>query len=85
MKHSGQLRETRGAGGLHKQAGKVTPGCKAKSSVSSQLPCYTLAKSTPAPSECGVGFNVYTIDDRMYPCDPANTSVTNKTVLNFIR
>lgn len=79
------MRKTRGAGGLHKQAGKVTPGRKAKSSVSSQLPLNTLAKSTPAPSECGVGFNVYTMADRMYPCDPANTLITNNTAFHFMR
>lgn len=85
VKHSGQLRKTRGVGGLHKWAGKVTPGRKAKLSVSSQLPFNTVAKSAPAPSECGVGFNVYTMADRMYPCDPANILITNKTALHFMR
>lgn len=55
VKHSGQLRKTRGAGGLRKRAGKVTPGRKAKLSVFSQLPFNTLATSALAPSECGWG------------------------------
>lgn len=71
VKHSGQLRKTRGAGRLHKQAGKRTPGCKAKSTVSSQLPCNTLAKSTPAPSECGVGLNVYNNGGQDAPMGPS--------------
>ena len=63
--------ENEGIGGLHKQAGKMTPGCKAKTSMSSQLPCNSKAMSALAPSECGVGVKVYTMADRMYACDPA--------------
>lgn len=60
-----------GAGRLQKKTGKRTPGCKAKSSASSQLPCHTLAKSTPAPSECGVGSNVYNNGGQDAPMGPS--------------
>lgn len=53
--------------------------------MSSQLPFNTKAKLTPAPSEYGVGFKVYTMADRMYSCDPANIQKINKTALNFER
>lgn len=53
--------------------------------MSSQLPLNTKAMLTPAPSEYGVGFKVYMMADRMYPCDPANTQKINKTALNFER
>lgn len=33
------VEENEGIGWLHKQAGKMTLGCKAKTSMSSQLPC----------------------------------------------
>lgn len=46
--------EKEGIGGLHKQAGKMTPGCKAKPSVSSQLPFNSEAMLALAPTECGV-------------------------------
>lgn len=66
--------ENEGIGGLHKQAGKMTLGCKAKTSVSSQLPCNSEAMLAMAPSECGVrGAMVYTMANRMYARDPANS------------
>lgn len=46
--------ENEQSSGLHKQAGKMTPGCKAKTSVSSQLPFNSEAMLALAPSECGV-------------------------------
>ena len=52
-------------GGLHKQAGKVTLGCQAKTSMSSQLPFNTGAMLALAPSEYGLGFKVYTTAERM--------------------
>lgn len=65
--------ENEGIGGLHKQAGKVTPGCEAKTSMSSQLPYNSEAMLALAPSAYGVGVKVYTMADRMYARDPANT------------
>lgn len=66
--------ENEGIGGVHKQAGKLTLGCKAKTSVSSQLPCNSEAMLAMAPSECGVGgVMVYTMANRMYASDPANS------------
>lgn len=53
--------------------------------MSSQLPFNTEAMLALAPSEYGVGFKVYTMADRMYPCDPANTQKINEAALNFER
>lgn len=77
--------ENEGIGGLHKQAGKMTPGCWAKTSMSSQLPFNTEAMLALAPSKYGVGVNVYIMADRMYPCDPANTQKINKALRHFER
>lgn len=52
--------------------------------MSSQLPFNTEAMLTLAPSEYGVGFKVYMMADRMYPCDPAKTQKINKVALNFV-
>lgn len=51
--------------------------------MSSQLPFNTEAMLALAPSEYGLGVKVYTMADRMYPCDPANTQKINKAVLHF--
>lgn len=53
--------------------------------MSSQLPFNTGAMLALAPSEYGVGFKVYMMADRMYPCDPANTRKINKAALNLER
>lgn len=53
--------------------------------MSSQLPFNTEAMLALAPSEIGVGVKVYTMADRMHPCDPANTLKINKAALNFER
>lgn len=74
--------ESEGIGGLHKQAGKVTPGCKANTSMSSQLPFNTKAMLAMAPSEYRVGVKVCMTADRMYPCEQANTETINKGALN---
>lgn len=46
--------------------------------MSTQLPFNTGAMLALAPSEYGVGFKVYMMADRMYPCDLANILKTNK-------
>lgn len=60
------VEENEGTGRLHKQAGKVTLECKAKTSMSSPLPFNTTATLTTAPSEYGVGCKVYMTVNRMY-------------------